>query len=740
MARKRDADGPMPLSHYWNPPEKLDDASEPGTGEPVACLATTYEFHARFFEAELLPRFLGLKFDQTENEPSFVVEREDHLARVRAAVLVDASQFDIGQSTLRWDQIPVRVPGGLLHAKVTVLWWDRLVRVIVGSANLTRQGYRHNRELFAALDFWDGAQSVPLSLLRDVLDFLELTLEWASAAPRVRARTKAASDDIRQTVRRWSHAPSEFKARERPRVSLTVTRPKRAGSGPRSALDDLLDFWRPRRATSVCVVTPFVGQDTVAGACDRVIEQFKELPRTRDCEGYLVVPELPRNAGDAVPCVEIPKAVGHSWSEVFAPSRSFVLPVPLCVDGIEERDRKLHTKAILLECEDDALLMIGSSNFTPHGMGIGPSNIEANLAFFDGNTKRDGVLFADRLGLPLDWDHARLVGDVTWQEPKQRPEDVPGQGTLPPAFFKWATYSQESGVLRLELDVEQEEPVEWTVSLKGDSDIGTRILFSRASRPEPLSEPTLAYEVPYEARGVNIVAVIVDWTDSEGPHNANLGVCAESRESLLAPSEFRHLGPDAIIECLISGKSPAQWFDQQQRTTGRAIKNTAALQSLRAVDTSGYLLYRVRRFGRALAAMSQRISDTAPRGDAMAYRLLKDPFGPVSLAENILQASNAEANGKLEVDQRVFLLAELLRTVGLLQSRFCKEKGVRGKGRQAIADQFQEAQRRLIALLDGERTSSDVPLPDNLERYIQAIHHHLENGEAAIAAEVRDAT
>ena len=77
MAKKAKASDQSPLSHYWTPPAVPIDS---GLGEPWACLATTYEFDAEFFEAELLPRFLGLKFDQTENEPSFLVEREEALA------------------------------------------------------------------------------------------------------------------------------------------------------------------------------------------------------------------------------------------------------------------------------------------------------------------------------------------------------------------------------------------------------------------------------------------------------------------------------------------------------------------------------------------------------------------------------------------------------------------------------------------------------------------------------------
>src|SRR5687767_6797430 len=130
MAKKTRSSDRPPLSHYWTPPAV---EIEGGLGEPWACIASTFEFDAEFFETELLPRFLGLKFDQTENEPSFLVEREEALALARVAVLVDHSRFDSSQTTLRWDQVQVLIPGGIQHAKVTVLAWENLIRVMIGS-------------------------------------------------------------------------------------------------------------------------------------------------------------------------------------------------------------------------------------------------------------------------------------------------------------------------------------------------------------------------------------------------------------------------------------------------------------------------------------------------------------------------------------------------------------------------------------------------------------------------------
>lgn len=257
MAKRR-TNEVQTLAEYWMPP--TDNGLDDGVGEPVACLATTFEFEAGFFESELLPRFLGLRFDHTENERTFITEREESLAKTRAAVIVDISKFDPRQTTLQWDQIPIQVPGGIQHAKVTLLVWQRLVRLIVASANLTRPGYRRNRELFAALDFFDGADSVPLKPLRDALDFMEALCTWSRALPAATQRVRETVKLVRATVRPWSNAMEDFKPRASPRVSLVIGHPHRQTAPAASVLDQLLNLWQTHRVVTLTVMTPYVGQ------------------------------------------------------------------------------------------------------------------------------------------------------------------------------------------------------------------------------------------------------------------------------------------------------------------------------------------------------------------------------------------------------------------------------------------------------------------------------------------------
>jgi hypothetical protein len=760
MPKKKPSDT-SPLSQYWVPPEYL---VESGVGQPRVCLATTFEFEAAFFEAELLPRFLGLRFDHTENERTFLVEREDALAVAKVVVLVDQSRFDATQTTLRWDQLAVRVPGGIQHAKIAVLAWERFVRVIVGSANLNLTGYRRNREVFAPLDFWDADDSVPLDVLRETLDLLGIALGWARVAPAVQDRTREAIEQVRRLAKTWETAPSEFTAREHPRVTLAATHPASSQFRARSTLGEIVKRWGNRRATSVTVVTPFVGQ-AQGSQRDPVVEKLMTLPRSRECDAWLVVPESPQTAEDGKSRVEIPQSFVSSWADSSQNPRSaYVLPLPLCVVGEEDRNRNLHSKAVMLESNDDVLLMIGSSNFTPHGMGVGVHNLEANLVFEDRAASRPGgVGLLDRLPLPRDWrSEAVDATAVIGLDALEPPEDAADPKRVLPPFFAWAVYSQQTGVLQLGLDRSQSEPAAWSVRLPGTTEDAGLLLFSGnltlaaagdlssevsaavgdPRRAEGAASPAcdvLTYEFAKDARGVNIVAVLVEWTDAAGQtQQTRLGVCVENREDMPPPSEYRKLSANAIIECLMSGRSPAEWVDRQRRG-GRGSSNEAAIESLRAVDTSGYLLYRIRQFARALTGMGERILGTVPHPEAIRYRLLQDPFGPVSLATSLLEPGGGAAQNwcaRLETEHRVFLLTEILLAVHHLRQRF--SKSTRGKERTQLLAPFEVAESRLVGLLDEHVSGSSDGLPGNLKGYVEAVRSRLRRSVAGnVAGDLR---
>ncbi|MEW6260228.1 MAG: hypothetical protein AB1547_10025 [Thermodesulfobacteriota bacterium] len=714
MGKRKTVDEP-PLADYWKPP--ADNGLIGGVGEPVFCLATTFEFDAGFFEAELLPRFLCLRFDHTENERTFIIEREESLATTHVGVLVDASKFDPRQTTLQWDQLPIQVPGGIQHAKLTVLVWERIARLIVGSANLTRQGYRRNRELFAALDFFDAPDSAPLSVLRDALAFIDTLCTWSRALPAATQRIHETIDQIQARVRPWSSAPQNFSPRERPRAGLVVSHPAHALGSAQSSLKQLIRIWMPRRAVRLTVMTPFVGQQT--NGEDTVLHSMRELPMARNVEGRLIVPEVPAPEGEKGRIVPLPQAFGRCWKKRFG-KNARVLLVPMRVDGADERPRDLHAKAILIEGDSYDVLMIGSSNFTPHGMGIGAFNCEANLVFEDkADEKRNGRTFGDRLGVPVSWDDALDVDDIVWQAPEQAPEDDPSAKPHLPAFFTCASYSQTRGELRVGIDRTQPEPVDWNIRLPGQSAEPSVSLFTRTSCSS--NGTTLFLTLDERTRGIHLTALRVSWTDEDAARQeAFLAVAVENKDTdLLPPEEFRRLSVDGIIECLLSGRSPAEWIEKRGAWRKRYASTDAAIESLRAVDTSNYVLYRVRRFGRALAAMADRIVRTSPTPNAIRYRLLRDPLGPVHLADALFDSGNGHEDGhpwQTETGYQLYVLAEMLLSIGHIAEQVGRSCGRDGKW---VMPLFHEARERILSVIQRIYEQS-ASLPEDLSRYLEA--------------------
>lgn len=714
------------LSEYWKPPADVAVGRE--AGKPVACLATTFEFDAGFFEEELLPRFLGLRFDHVENERTFIIEREEALAMARVGVLVEASKFDPRQTTLQWDQIPIHVPGGVQHAKVTLLVWENVARLIVGSANLTRQGYRINRELFAALDFFDHSDSVPLELLYDVLEFLETLCVWARSLPAASERVRQTLEDIRARTEQWSNAPREFAPRKLPRAAFVGGHPAPPDGVSRSVIDQLFELWHTRRVYWLTILTPQVGQ--IKDGQDALVSRLAELSLSREASCYLVVPERPMPEGANRRIAALPKDFAQCWTNRFR-RKNKVLLVPPYIEGVDKKPRPLHMKAILIEGDSHDLLMIGSSNFTPHGMGVGAFNCEANLVFLDSaDEKRDGQSFWERLGIPVRWDDALDIEEVDWEATDRNSEDPPSYPYLP-WFFAWASYSQKTGELRVALDRAHKEPINWRIWLFGPAVHENTLLFSRTTTPSDQTELCLVLDA--KARQVHITALKVEWQDENlVNYEAYLTVSVEDQENdLLPPEEFRSLTLDAILDCLLSGREPAEWIQRREADRSRSPGTDVAIESLRAVDTSNYLLYRARRFGSALTRMACRILDTPRNRDAIRYRLLRDPLGPVHLAETLCGrwtedgVIGSDSNGNPRKGNspdpsldgfRLYCLAEIILLLGHvgaeIRERSCSEW-------PRIKPLFGQARERIVALAT-ELCRESQGLDQGLVQYWQA--------------------
>ncbi len=645
---------PGRLLDYWLPPE--------GAGRPLACLATTFTFEPDFFEEECLSRFLGLdsrRGESRELDLAFLIEQEERLAETRACVVVDRGEVREGRS-LRWDVLPVGVPSGVQHAKVAVLVWEGLVRVIVTSANLTESAYRYNVETGMALDAVAGGR-LPASLFNDLLDAVKAIVGKTPGTPD-RPGPKARAFETLALARGTIEAfmlPDRFPSGMRLHV-VAVGPDKPALSG----LAEALRGGPPRRAW---VMSPFFDAREERSLAGEALSGL--LAQRGRASVTFVIPV--DQVGQRV-VLRAPSALSRAF-----PRRVAVTFRPFRPLGDEEV-RRLHAKALMLENETWATLVVGSSNFTAAGLGLSPfrSNLELNLAV----TVRTDSKEAKGLRELFSAGDALDLTDVEWAAE----EDADDQRlvVLPWGFRECLLHPE---VPKLEMTFAPSElPARWSVR---DPISGTLLLddgrwMARGS-PERLDVSVSGERFP--------LFVEVTWDARGTEAGAGWAVNVTEPAKLPPPEELRDLPAQALLHALASTRPIHESLARFLSDRGRVGPRGEELDPLKRYSETGRLLVRARQVSAALVGLKQRLERPAGSLDALEWRL-KGPLGPMALAESL--GREAEA-GALLKGEHAFLLGELALTL----SRVDWE---RGRGSLPI-DEVKVRKREMIRALDRSR-------------------------------------
>lgn len=660
--------GSRKLLDHWQAPE--------GAGKPVACLAASFTFEPDFFEEDCLARFLGLDSVRGESDPlAYVIEEEERLAEVRAAVLVDRSQ-DPGNRNLRWDLLSVGVPGGFLHAKVSLLVWDRAVRVIVGSANLTRAGYRSQVEAAVAFDAFSGSE-IPRAVFHDLLAILRALLERApgdtdSPGPKQRA---AETLDRAAGILDGFDLPAT-PPRGAPEIRAALVEPGR------SAFEALRAVWRggpPRRAA---VVSPFFDTGTGENLPARALAG--ELARRGPCEATFV---LPTDHLAARTVVRAPKALTGAL-----PTR-----IRACFHALphEEKEdpRRLHAKAIRLASDQWVAALVGSSNFTSAGLGLAKDgHLEANVAI--------GARLGSETGRALlsfvPETETIEVDEVEW-EAQEDEDEAPGV-QLPLGFVDCLVEPGTHPAVILRLDPAH-LPDDWRVEVpKSGELIIDRAGWVSQGQPATAKVPLLSSDLPFWVQ--------VRWTGPDGELSTGLPVNVTEPSKLPPPKELRDLPVRLLLRVLGSSRPVHEALAAEIR---RADSEQAAplppeLDPLRRYSRAGQLLHRAREASAALAGLQDRLERPVATLDALEWRL-EGPLGPAAIAEGLLRARDQE--GMVE-GEPAFLLAELALTL----SRVDWEKSGRVVGVEAVRARIH----RLMSELRARRVG--IAADPRLQRYV----------------------
>ena len=142
------------------------DLLRPATGTCQAAAFTSYTFNAGFFEETVLASLLPIDADPEVSPRQFLDEGRYRLQCTPVTVIVDPHHFRGGRR-LPYDLV-LASDARTFHPKVAVVLFADHARLLVGSGNLTSQGYGNNAELNALLKLDYGQHA---GLLGDVKRF-----------------------------------------------------------------------------------------------------------------------------------------------------------------------------------------------------------------------------------------------------------------------------------------------------------------------------------------------------------------------------------------------------------------------------------------------------------------------------------------------------------------------------------------------------------------------------------------
>jgi hypothetical protein len=619
-SKRKEQDGRRKPLDLWQPPE---DA-----GEPLICLATTFTFDAQFFEVECLGRFIQMDTHPSETESvGYLIEREEKLASVRACVLADRRHARTKESQ-RWDVLPVVVPSAAQHAKISILCWANRVRVIIGSGNLTKPGYRKNLEVYGCLEAARG-ETGQVSEILSCADFIARVLSLTlgdETHPGPKRRALDALSDLWAHVRGWPQA-SDRGARVVPLFS---------GTGV-SVFSQLRDAWSgaspPRTAE---VLSPFFDEASNSSEMIKGLAGVMSKRRPRRIDFYFPTEELQEGLTRVRAPLELVRAA-RDFGDVK------VSEVPL-----EQSDeiRPLHAKMLSLSNEEWWLFLVGSSNFTRAGYGLNDraANLEANMAYIMRRADSEANALErvwPELGRELDVNDDRLLWEPTFEEEGENEGEV--TVALPRSLCE-ALYDAGAKPPRLLVLLGEGLPAWWRIKVHGEEIVNS----------DGWGDGAGEFSVEWEDRPVPFV-LNVEWRGGSAEYAADWPVNVVELGHLPPPDELRNLKLEELIEILSSTRPLHVAAAHVMRKRAKHTATDIQLDPHKRVNTETFLLRRTKRVAVALERLRQRLERPVMNVEALDWRL-RGPVGPMAIASAFRREAATEVEG-------LFFLAELALTL-----------------------------------------------------------------------------
>ena len=633
----------------------IDYYLPPGEGFVLESLvATTYQVDFEFLEEELLAVAFGVR-SPISRLKAFRSELERKLQKAEVSVLYDLSGCErLARLSPRIDAIPISARK--LHSKISLLMWvredrvgggkpDRRMRLIVGSANLTRQGFRQNYECVVSIDF-GGRNTSSRSLLTKAISLVQ-QIAAESKSPQLASQLAA-------FVAQAALLPDGTTGTDDPVALVTAA----------EVVPAVRDSWAAISAKApetVTVASPFWAEGTMAA--EGLADLFQRLGPPANLE---------------LVCRGEKSADGRSWLPVFDSSVAVELKKRLssrlCLraalpdagdqqssasaeeigDETEEKEfvarlgngnhtslenqRALHAKVILVDGTEGSVLYAGSSNCTRRGLGLGgPSNSEAGFIYRLTPRQRKQLVGLLEFAGPATEVHADRV-PATAQPTDDEEAFVPtflaeviATGSMVTVHFRDVV--PPDLVLLMPIPARAGDAGYWFLfqvdPLKESPPDAITLDLKTCQKCDDQLKP-----LPTDSSGQQIqphVFIEVRWQG----HSATFPVRFDDKAQLPLLLVGRKPTEGELIEYFLFGTEPDDWEDG----SGLTGDGTKGPKPDAPIDTSRILAYFIRRFVQAIPGIEAEIR-RAGYSRASLDAVLRGPTSPLELAERAFASLN----------------------------------------------------------------------------------------------------
>ena len=620
------------LIELWESPQGYRFAS---------VVATTYELQADFLEEDMLPVALDLRLSPARGR-DFRLELERALESVEVSIFFQPGRYQSGlRRSPRIDLLPLpegRYPK--LHAKVALLRFvtpaapepaNQVVRLVVGSANLTGSGYRSNIEVAASIDDAPGVSAEAATAVRDAVDWLERLIGRS---------TEQVTGQLRDIKAVFANRPVPRRDKRLRFVGLPSTNGFPPLAEPRKRVDEFT------------IASPFwpSGDDLsdVAAALQRLSGGHWGTVR-------LIGPAVLDEHGEARPVIPpgLVRALLDAGAKVEVAAAD---PTYGCAttdkddegefDEVAERrgsnlqgNRSLHAKALLAVGDETTRLAIGSFNLSRKGLGlVSRGNAEAGLLWVLPNDQSSGLTGIVSFG-------------TVWRKVTQKPEEF----VVDPGSYDgddeggWPDFILSLRAKRDELLIEGD-----VTTWPGEVVIRMRDIRSRLLNQEQWFDPWTVH-APTDTDGIFLASIPLSasWMDQlparDGPPwpalpDLEAEVSWEGKVAILPVTfEDKHLFPVVESRSREDEQSLVAWFlglrppgEMEDGGFGHSIDPIPENGEPPPV-TGDILSYLVRDFVHALPGIRNCLADASMTETGLRAVLLGHR-SPVELARESLRA------------------------------------------------------------------------------------------------------